>query len=68
MGGKTVSCLTWVYYESSITHRKQYHDIKNQWYGVEEVFDRSDILEVRLDFLVICMATDLSLRSGIGST
>jgi hypothetical protein len=26
--------------------RRKYHELKDEWYGVPEVFDRSDIVEV----------------------
>ena len=28
------------------TYRKQYHELKNQWWGVPEVFERQDVIEV----------------------
>ncbi|TDL24806.1 RabGAP/TBC [Rickenella mellea] len=38
--------------------RKQYHDIKSQWYGVDEVFNRPDILDERHRIDVDCRRTD----------
>ena len=38
--------------------RNRYHHIKDEWYGVPEVFDRSDILEERHRIDVDCRRTD----------
>lgn len=38
--------------------RKRYHEIKSEWYGVSEVFDRPDILEERHRIDVDCRRTD----------
>ncbi|KAH7924590.1 GTPase-activating protein gyp7 [Leucogyrophana mollusca] len=38
--------------------RKRYHEIKNEWFGVPEVFDRPDILEERHRIDVDCRRTD----------
>jgi hypothetical protein len=40
--------------------RKRYHDIKDEWCGVPEVFDRADILEERHRIDVDCRRTDRS--------
>ena len=39
-------------------HRKRYQEIKNEWYGVPEVFDRQDIIEERHRIDVDCRRTD----------
>lgn len=38
--------------------RKRYQEIKNEWRGVPEVFDRQDILEERHRIDVDCRRTD----------
>ncbi|TFY55635.1 hypothetical protein EVJ58_g8124 [Rhodofomes roseus] len=38
--------------------RAQYHSIKNEWWGVAEVFDRADVLEERHRIDVDCRRTD----------
>lgn len=40
------------------THRKRYHEIKSEWCGVPEVFDRPDVLEERHRIDVDCRRTD----------
>ena len=35
---------------SYICNRKQYRDLKDQWWGVPEVFDRQDVVEVGYTF------------------
>jgi hypothetical protein len=38
--------------------RKQYHDLKDEWCGVPEVFERSDIIDERHRIDVDCRRTD----------
>lgn len=50
MGSETVSTHV-VHFEriaqsSYVCCRKQYRDLKDQWWGVPEVFDRQDVVEV----------------------
>lgn len=39
-------------------HRKRYQEIKGEWCGVPEVFDRQDVLEERHRIDVDCRRTD----------
>ena len=43
---------------SDLFYRKQYHQIKDEWCGVPEVFDRPDVLEERHRIDVDCRRTD----------
>ncbi|TFK42640.1 rab-GTPase-TBC domain-containing protein [Crucibulum laeve] len=40
--------------------RKLYHDVKNEWCGVPEVFDRQDVIDERHRIDVDCRRTDRS--------
>jgi hypothetical protein len=41
------------------TGRKRYHEIKDEWFGRPEVFDRQDIVEVIRHFLSCFSVTRL---------
>ena len=46
--------------------RKQYHEIKDEWFGNAEVFERQDIVEVTPAFFdLILRATELLFRNAI---
>jgi hypothetical protein len=53
VGGETVrqSCTVGDMPLTRAGHRKHYHEIKDEWCGVPEVFDRSDILEVSVSVI-----------------
>jgi hypothetical protein len=47
MGGKTVDIhRLFALYTSYISFRGAYRELKNSWWGVPEVFDRQDVMEV----------------------
>jgi len=42
------------------THRRRYNELKSEWCGVKEVFERADIVEERHRIDVDCRRTDRS--------
>lgn len=52
------SLVLYCCYSLTDTHRKRYHEIKNEWCGVPEVFDRPDVLDERHRIDVDCRRTD----------
>ncbi len=48
-------------------HRKEYRDLKDQWWGVPEVFERQDVLEVRTDRLHFNLMFSIVYRNDIES-
>jgi len=44
--------------------RKRYHEIRDQWFGKPEVFDRQDVIEVLLAFY---LRSDVRIQTGTGT-
>ena len=42
----------------SIAHRKRYYELRDEWCGIPEVFERQDVLEERHRIDVDCRRTD----------
>lgn len=42
----------------TVVHRKRYYELRDEWCGVPEVFERQDILEERHRIDVDCRRTD----------
>ena len=45
----------------SLAHRKRYYEIRDEWCGVPEVFERQDVLEERHRIDVDCRRTDRTI-------
>jgi hypothetical protein len=44
--------------------RRRYHEIKDEWFGKPEVFDRQDVIEVLRASCVVLWAIDSTAVTG----